>query len=248
MKPRRFAVAIPAFEAEGTVGEVVRGTRRHGYEVLVVDDGSRDGTAARATAAGARVLRHGRNLGKGRALRTAFDALFEGGYDAVVTIDADGQHLPEEIPRLVETAEAEGGADLVIGSRAHLFEAMHPLRRTSNRSSSRAISWFAGRRLEDVQSGFRFYARRVIDRAGFPEPRFEAESAIVVRAVRLGLEVRCVRIALGEPDGRATSHYRPLLDSLRIAGAVVRARLQSAGGALRTRRQPRDARRQPRDA
>src|SRR5262249_818813 len=115
-------------------------------------------------------------------------------------------------------------------------------------------SWFAGRRLEDVQSGFRFYARRVIDRAGFPEPRFEAESAIVVRAVRLGLEVRCGRIALGEPDGPPTSHYRPLLASppippparprlgrLRIAGGVVRGRLQPRQGPLVARGEPRDA-------
>ena len=231
----RFAVTIPAYEAAGTIAAVVRGTLRLCDEVLVVDDGSTDSTAARAAAAGARVLRHARNLGKGRALRTAFVDLFDRGYDAVVTIDADGQHLPEEIPRLLEAAGADGGADLVIGSRAHLFAAMHPMRRTSNRSSSRAISWFAGRRFEDVQSGFRLYTRRVIDRAGFPEPRFEAESAIVVRAVRLGLEVRCVRISLGEPDGRATSHYRPLVDSLRIAGAVVRARLQSAAGSLRAR-------------
>jgi glycosyltransferase involved in cell wall biosynthesis len=235
VKTRRYAAAIPAFEAAKTIGDVVHGTRRLCGEVLVVDDGSSDATSARAEAAGARVVRHAHNLGKGRALRTAFVDLFDRGFDAVVTLDADGQHLPEEIPRLLEAAEAEGGADLVIGSRAHLFEAMHPVRRTSNRSSSRAISWFAGQRLEDVQSGFRYYTRRVIDRAGFPEPRFEAESAIVVRAVRLGLEVRCVRIALGEPDGRATSHYRPLVDSLRIARAVVKARLQSAAGSLRVR-------------
>jgi glycosyltransferase involved in cell wall biosynthesis len=235
VKPRRFAVAIPAYQAAGTIEDVVRGTLRLCGDVLVVDDGSTDQTAARAAAAGARVLRHARNLGKGRALRTAFDDLFDGGFDTIVTVDADGQHLPEEIPRLLDAADADGGADLVIGSRAHLFEAMHPMRRTSNRSSSRAISWFAGQRLEDVQSGFRLYTRRVIDRAGFPEPRFEAESAIVVRAVRLGLEVRCVRISLGEPDGRATSHYRPLVDSLRIAGAVVRARLQSTVGSLRAR-------------
>lgn len=223
---RGFAVAIPAYEAAGTIAGVVRGTRLLCDEVLVVDDGSQDETAARAQAAGARVLRHARNLGKGRALRTAFVDLFDRGFDAVVTLDADGQHLPEEIPRLLDAAQADGGADLVIGSRAHLFAAMHPMRRTSNRSSSRAISWFAGRPFEDVQSGFRLYTRKVIDRAGFPEPRFEAESAVVCRALRLGLPVATVGIALGVVDGRATSHYRPLVDSLRIARAVVRARLE----------------------
>jgi glycosyltransferase involved in cell wall biosynthesis len=220
------AAAIPAFEAERTIGEVVRGTRAILKDVLVVDDGSRDATSEAAKAAGARVLRLPHNQGKGRALRTAFDDLFGRGFDAVVTLDADGQHLPHEIPTLLAAANGGRPADLVIGSRAHLFLGMHPVRRTSNRWSSRAISWFAGRRFEDVQSGFRYYARSLFDAVGFPEPRFEAESAVVVRAVRRGLDVRCVPVELGEPDGRATSHYRPLVDSLRIASAVVQARLE----------------------
>ena len=222
----RVAAAIPAFQAGATIGAVVRGTRAVLGEVLVVDDGSQDGTAEAARAAGARVLRLPSNQGKGRALRTAFDDLFGRGFAAVVTLDADGQHLPHEIPALLAAAAAGRPADLVIGSRAHLFAGMHPLRRTSNRWSSRAISWFAGSRFEDVQSGFRYYARSLFDAVGFPEPRFEAESAVVVRAVRRGQEVRCVPVELGTPDGRSTSHYRPLLDSLRIAGAVVQARLE----------------------
>lgn len=222
----RVAAAIPAFEAEATIGDVVRGTRAILADVLVVDDGSSDRTAEAARAAGARVVRLPCNQGKGRALRTAFHDLFGRGFTAVVTLDADGQHLPREIPRLLAAADGGRPADLVIGSRAHLFAGMHPMRRASNRLSSRAISWFAGRAFEDVQSGFRYYTRALFDTVGFPEPRFEAESAVVVRAVRRGLDVRCVPVELAEPDGRATSHYRPLVDSLRIAEAVVQARLE----------------------
>jgi glycosyltransferase involved in cell wall biosynthesis len=222
-----MAAAIPAYQAASSIADVVRRTRALFEHVLVVDDGSDDATGRAAGGEGARVLRHERNLGKGRALRTAFTDLFERGFEAVVTLDADGQHVPEQIPRLVDAMGA--GADLVIGSREHHFARMHPLRRASNRWSSRAISCFAGRPFADVQSGFRVYTRGLVDRTGFPEPRFEAESAVVVRAARLGMRVVCVPVELGFADGRTTSHYRPFIDSLRIAGAVVRARWQ--GGA-----------------
>src|SRR6185436_2985952 len=145
-----------------------------------------------------------------------------------ITLDADGQHLPEEIPKLLAAAPE---ADLVLGVRDHLFAEMSALRRASNRLSSRAISFAAGQPLSDIQTGFRFYARRLIETVGFPEARFEAESAVVVRAARRGFKVVTIPVHLGFADGRTTSHYRPLMDSLRIAGAVTRARLEMLGWA-----------------
>jgi len=221
----RCAVAIPAFEAAPFVGAVVARAQRVIGDVLVIDDGSSDGTANVARATGAEVHVLPRNLGKGAALRVAFDILFSSGFSGVVTLDADGQHLPEEIPRLLEAA---GDADLVLGTRDHLFDEMSTLRRCSNRLSSRAISWAAGSPVSDVQTGFRFYSREVIERAGFPGQRFEAESAVVVRALRLGLRVATTPVRLGNADGRATSHYRPVRDSLRIGAAVMRSRFGQA--------------------
>jgi len=115
-------------------------------------------------------------------------------------------------------------ADLVLGTRDHLYEQMSSVRRTSNRLSSRAISWAAGQPLTDIQTGFRIYSKRLIESVGFPEPRFQAESAVVVRAARRGFRILSVPVQLGFADGRTTSHYRPLVDSLRIAVAVTRAR------------------------
>lgn len=224
----RIAAAIPAYQAGPSVGAVVAGTLAHLPDVLVVDDGSTDATAEEARRAGARVLSLPVNRGKGAALRAAFDDLFPRGFDGVITLDADGQHLPAEIPKLLAAA---GNADLVLGVRDHLFAEMGAVRRASNRLSSQAISFAAGQRLADIQTGFRFYARHLVETVGFPEARFEAESAVVVRAARRGFRVVSVPVRLGFADGRLTSHYRPLLDSLRIAGAVTRARLEMLGWA-----------------
>lgn len=222
---RRLAAAIPALDAAPSIAAVVRGTREIVPRVLVVDDGSTDATAEAARNAGAEVVSHDVNRGKGAALRTAFEVLFGAGAEAVVTLDADGQHLPVEIPRLVAAWSPD--VDLVMGTRGHLFRAMSGVRRASNTLSSRAISWLAGEALDDIQTGFRLYTPRLVDVTGFPEDRFEAESAVVVRALRRGLRIATVPIELGFADGRTTSHYRPLVDSLRIAAAVIRARRDS---------------------
>ena len=219
----RIAATIPAYQAAPSVGAVVRGALAILPEVLVLNDGSTDDTAEEALRAGARVLSFPQNRGKGAALRAAFTDLFGRGVDGVITLDADGQHLPEEIPKLLAAVPQ---ADLVLGVRDHLFAEMSGLRRASNRFSSKAISFAAGQALSDIQTGFRFYSKRLVETVGFPESRFEAESAVVVRAARRGFRIVSVPVHLGFADGRLTSHYRPLLDSLRIAGAVTRARLE----------------------
>lgn len=224
LQTARIGAAIPAYQAAASVGAVVAGVLRLLPEVLVIDDGSTDGTAAAARQAGARVVSLPANQGKGAALSAAFRDLFDRGFTAVVTLDADGQHLPEEIPKLLAAAT---GADLVLGVRDHLFTEMSRLRRASNRLSSAAISFAAGQRLCDIQTGFRLYSQRLVAAVGFPESRFEAESAVVVRAARGGFRVVTVPVRLGFADGRTTSHYRPLVDSLRIARAVIHARLQA---------------------
>lgn len=220
----RFLIVIPALDAGASVAGVVKASLAHLPDVVVVNDGSTDSTAKAAAEAGATVLHHPRNLGKGAALKTGFRYALENGFGAVVTVDADGQHLPSEISKFLR-AFRETGADLIIGDRSHLFGGMLPRRRNANMFSAWAISECAGTRVGDSQSGFRLYSASLIRDVTIRANGFAAESEIIVRAGRLGRTVLSIPIELGFVNGISTSHYRPLLDTLRIAGVVARTRI-----------------------
>jgi glycosyltransferase involved in cell wall biosynthesis len=220
----RYVVIIPAFNAAGTIGDVVRAAKQQTRDVVVIDDGSTDKTPVVARAAGASVVQHPQNRGKGAALKTGFTYAIENGYDAVITIDADGQHLPREIPKFVR-CRAETGADLIIGGRAHLFNEMLPRRRMANRFSAWVIGWASKTGISDSQSGFRLYSARMLRAVRLRTDGFDLESEVIVRAGCGGFKVLTTPIDLGFVDGQSTSHYKPLKDTLRIAWTVFRARL-----------------------
>jgi glycosyltransferase involved in cell wall biosynthesis len=219
----RVLVVIPAFNAARTVGAVVRSCRAVLDDVLVIDDGSIDRTAAEATDTGARVISHPGNRGKGAALKTGFGFAVQKGYDAVITLDADGQHLPREIPKFL-IARAETQADLIIGGRAHLFDQMLPRRRMANRFSAWSIARCSRTNVTDSQSGFRLYSRELLLKARLRTDGFDLESEVIVRAGVDGFKVITIPIDLGFVDGLSTSHYKPVADSLRIFWTVTRAR------------------------
>lgn len=223
MKGRVLAI-IPALNAERTLGRVVERTRGYIEPVIVIDDGSSDRTGDVAANAGATVLRHEVNRGKGAALKTGFAWALEHGYDGVITLDADGQHLPSEIPKFLAERES-GGADLIIGGRAHLFGQMLPRRRAANRFSAWSIAKASGVRITDSQSGFRFYSAGLIQAMKLRTDGFDMESEVIVRAGRKGFRIVTIPIELGFVDGVSTSHYKPLKDTIRIAWTVTRARL-----------------------
>lgn len=220
----RFAVVIPALNAAPTLDAVVRAARAHLEPVVVIDDGSSDATSQVARAAGVEVLRHEVNRGKGAALKTGFQWALSKGLDGVITLDADGQHLPGEIPKFVQ-ARGESGADLIIGGRAHLFHGMLPRRRMANRFSAWAIAVASGTAVTDSQSGFRFYSKKLIAAVPLRANGFDMESEVIVRAGRSGFRVLTIPIALGFVNGISTSHYRPVKDTLRIAWTVTKTRL-----------------------
>jgi glycosyltransferase involved in cell wall biosynthesis len=183
---------IPAYQEGLQVARVVRGALNYTDEVLVVDDGSSDDTAEQARTAGAHVVSHERNMGKGVALLTGICYASERGYNTVITLDGDGQHDPAEIPKLLE--ELRAGADIVVGCRMGKPDGMPVQRLLTNMVMSAVLRILTKCRLRDTQSGFKALRVRRVRRLGFTTSRFDWESELVIRAARRGLRIREVDI------------------------------------------------------
>lgn len=210
---------IPAYNEERSIAAVVRGALAH-LPVLVVDDGSTDDTAASARAAGAEVLIQQPNQGKGAALLAGFAYALERNYQAVVTLDADGQHDPAEIPAFLE-AYAASRADLIIGKRD--FRAMPPVRRASNTLGAWILSWALGQPVADNQSGYRLVSRRMMEALRQPRERgFEFEVEMLITCLQNGCRLEWVPIRTiyaGE-----TSHISPLRHVYKFLRVSLQAR------------------------
>lgn len=217
LPPADRAILIPAFQAEGTVGELVSRLRllHPSVAILVVDDGSTDSTSARAAAAGAQVHRLETNSGKGTALATGLALLRERGFAFGLCLDADGQHLPEDAGKFL-TAQVSARCGVVVGARRLHPDSMPFPRVCSNRLTTLLLEWQAHRRLWDSQCGYRMYRLEALEAAGVPRTgRFEWESEALVRIARSGFEVGKVDIAT--VYGSEASHIRPWRDTFRFA-------------------------------
>jgi glycosyltransferase involved in cell wall biosynthesis len=219
---RQVMALIPAYNAGEAVGRVVRevAALEGGLMVLVIDDGSTDGTAVRARQAGASVVSHPRNMGKGAALRTGFEHFLRTDLSAVVTLDADGQHAPGEIPSLVQRWEATG-ADIIIGTRRRDPSTMPPLRVVTNAVSSFLVSLAAGRRIQDSQSGFRLLSRRVIEKIEIDSDCYAAESEMLIKAGLRGMRVESVPVSTIYADER--SYVHPFKQPVKFVWLILRS-------------------------
>lgn len=217
----KVLAVIPAYNEESRIEPVVRGAN-HYLPVLVVDDGSRDGTAGVAEAAGAEVLLLTPNQGKGAALQAGFQKAIEDGFEAVVTLDADGQHDPAEIPEFLQVYE-EQKADLVIGKRD--FKDMPPIRRLANTLGETTFSWAVGQPVPDNQSGYRLLSRRLmLALSEGTESGFEFELEMIVICVRNDFTLAWVPIKTiyaGESSHIDPVHH--LTNFLRVAWKTRRA-------------------------
>ena len=219
MKSSEILALIPAYNEATRLAPVVTGALSQ-LPVLVVDDGSTDNTAAVANSAGAAVLPQIPNQGKGAALRAGFQRAIDEGYGAVLTLDADGQHDPAEIPNFLQAYRADQ-ADLIIGSRD--FDQMPLVRRLANSLGRRAFSWALGQYVPDNQSGYRLISRRLMEAMlASGEQGFEFEVEMIVVCVQQGFKLDWVPIRTiyaGE-----SSHINPLQHTLNFLRVVRQTR------------------------
>jgi glycosyltransferase involved in cell wall biosynthesis len=210
---------IPAYNADRFVGDVVARASRH-VPVVVVNDGSKDQSAEVARKAGALVIDQIPNQGKGVALQRGFRHALEQRHAAVITLDADGQHDPDEIPKFLENYRSTQ-ADLIIGARD--FSKMPTVRRISNTLGRGAFSWAMGRSIRDNQSGYRLLSRRMMESVlGSAEKGFEFEMDMIVVCVRKGWPLEWVPIRTIYADEK--SNIKPIQHVRHFARMVMHTR------------------------
>jgi glycosyltransferase involved in cell wall biosynthesis len=229
------AALIPAYQDEKHIGDIVRRTRERLDHVLVVDDGSSDQTAQRAREAGAEVITHEQNRGKGEAIKTGLAHWLNpantsshalGGLDREITwvslLDSDGQHLPEEIDRFLAAAACATQPTFLIGNRMNNVTGMPFIRRVVNRYMSGQISRVCGQEIPDTQCGFRMVDQQLVPELLSGGNRFEYETEVLIIASRKGYRIESVPITTVYSD--QVSKIHPLRDAIRFLKLMWRYR------------------------
>jgi glycosyltransferase involved in cell wall biosynthesis len=215
----KICAVIPSFNEERHIAEVVSGLKKHGIEALVIDDGSGDETFSLAKKAGAQLIKHGENMGKGYSVREGFSYCLKNGFDAAVTLDGDGQHRPEEIPKFVKAYESTK-ADIIIGNRMSDTKNMPPVRKLTNHLMSRIISRICGQYIPDTQCGYRFFTKKILESVKLESENYDAETEILIKASLMGFRIESV--AVETIYSNQTSQINPVLDTIRFIKLLIK--------------------------
>ena len=218
----KVCILIPAYNAQETLGSVLKKIEPLKMDTIVVNDGSSDETKRVASEHGAHLLEHPLNLGKGAALQTGFRYILQKGYQIVITLDADGQHDPSEIPFLFKIFQSVK-PDILIASRAAEFGKMTFLRRFWNRLGVKAVARLCHSDITDSQSGFRLIRTKVLKEVDFSTSRFETELELLIKACKKGFSVLSVPINTQQVDGTGSSHFRPVADTWLVCKIFLRS-------------------------
>ena len=220
------AAVIPAYQDEKHIGDIVRRTRERLEHVLVIDDGSNDQTAQRAREAGAEVIVHSENRGKGEAIKTGLGHWLAQEVTWVTLLDSDGQHLPEEIDRFLSAANSARRPTFFIGNRMNNLAGMPLIRRIVNRYMSSRISRVCGQKIPDTQCGYRMLDRQLIPELLGGGHRFDYDTEVLIIASRKGYRIESVPITTVYTD--QVSKIHPVRDSIRFLKLMRRYRALGA--------------------
>ena len=218
----KTAAIIPAYREEKHIGDIIRRTRKQLDHVLVVDDGSRDTTARCAREAGAEVIVHSQNRGKGEVIKTGLRHWLDRQFIHVIILDADGQHLPEEIDRFIAAAAQAGDRSFFLGNRMNNLTGMPFVRRVVNRYMSNRISRICRQEIPDTQCGFRMLDRQLIPELLEGGTRFDYETEMLIIASRKGYRIESVPITTVYSD--EVSKIHPARDTIRFFKLMRRYR------------------------
>ncbi|MGB9594633.1 MAG: glycosyltransferase family 2 protein [Candidatus Poribacteria bacterium] len=216
----KICIIIPGYNESRMIGQVVTNAHKIIDDIVVIDDGSKDNTAQISKDSGAYVIKHEVNKGKGAALRTGFQYAVEKGYDAVITMDSDGQHDPNDIPNFLDALE-KIGSGIIIGSRMGDISTMPLIRRCTNKLTSFTASRIAHQKIEDSQSGFRLITTDVLKTVKLETAGFETESEILIKASKVGF--RIVSVPIKTIYGEEKSKIKPLRDTYRFLRLLFRS-------------------------
>jgi glycosyltransferase involved in cell wall biosynthesis len=210
----KTCVIIPTYNESNTIANLVSQVRRLKLGLVVVDDGSSDNTAVIAEKSGATVIRNELNQGKGSALVSGFKYCLKNDFDAAITMDGDGQHLPEDIPEFISLAEKKEDLGLIIGNRMADRKNMPFIRVLTNKFMSWLLSAIVRQKIHDSQCGFRLIKRKVLEKLSLKTHKFEIESEMIIEAARIGVKIASIPIQTVYRKER--SHINPFVDTIRF--------------------------------
>jgi glycosyltransferase involved in cell wall biosynthesis len=222
LRSEQLAVVIPARNEARSIRDIALASRAYADTVIVVDDASTDGTSEALQDLPITLLRSATQLGKGGALAWGFRAALEQGARAIITLDGDGQHDPHDIPAFIDAA-GRNSSHLIIGARLKAASCAPRMRRAANRSADFWVSWAAGQRVTDSQSGHRLYPRELlltVHADNSLADSFAFESEMLIESARRGFAITTVPIETRYPRDARASHFRPMRDIWRITRMI----------------------------
>jgi len=215
----KTCVIIPSYNEEKEIFKLVSAIIKQGLVVLVIDDGSQDNTSKFAQQAGALVIKNKTNEGKGASLAKGFKYALENNFDAVITMDGDGQHSPNDVPLFLKVASYSSSV-ILVGNRMQKTKNMPIMRLLTNKFMSWLISLVAKQKIADTQCGFRLIKKEALIKIDFSTTKYETESEILIKSSRLGFKIESVPITTiyrGEK-----SQINPFIDTLRFLKYIIR--------------------------